>query len=110
MWKSLSKRWKTFSTFTCALVNFDDGDPKLSQDCLQELNPEMRILVRIAIAIHDEKRVKIELVACIIFQENGQNWQLEFCGIKGCKQWKKYKARGIQNSKVEKEEELKEKK
>ena len=54
--------------------------------------------------------MKIELVACIIFQENGKNLQLEFCGIKACKQWKKHQERGIQNSKVEKEEELKEKK
>ena len=47
--------WKTFSIFICALVSIDDVDPETGKE-----------------------EIKMELVAGVIFQENGLNLQLEF--------------------------------
>ena len=55
----------------------------------------MKIKARIAIAINDEKQVRIELVARMIFQENGKSLQLEFSGIEAQKQEKCTKGKGF---------------
>ena len=64
----------------------------------------MKIEARIAIAINDEKQVRIELVACMIFQENGKSLQLEFSGIEAQKQKKNVQRARDSKLKVEKRE------